>query len=404
MKRFFAIFLTAITITGIAQPIKERITHNDPFQYRLLSAVHAGAGQMEFTEMIGRNKLATNFLYLHAGKIHAKGGIGHHFHHSIEEMYVLLNGEAEFTVNGRTSRLKAPVVVPCKQGEAHAIYNSTGEPVRWLNFAVSTIKAKGDAFDLGDTRVGANIDPVPVFVSGQLERNTLKPNNPAYPGKEILSRRVLGPEVFRTNWSHVDHMIIPAGGSSGLHLLEAVEEVYYVIKGSGKITLNNENATIKSDDSFFGSLGEKLTLNNDGKEDLELLVIGITASNQKNRIIEKPLSKPKAVVLQMDFIVSKENAEAFEKMYYSIYVPAMTVQQGYLSSKLLRLYPENVSKEIQAEPTSYNYQIQISFDSEENRRKWVASSQHQIAWPAATSLAKEYKWRGYDVMGDDEQR
>jgi len=108
--------------------------------------------------------------------------------------------------------------------------------------------------------------------------------------------------------------------------------------------------------------------------------------------------------LQMDFTVTKENAEAFEKMYYSIYVPAMTVQTGYLSSKLLRLFPENLSKEIQAEPTTYNYQIQISFDTEENRRKWVASKQHEIAWPAASGLATQFKWRGYDVMGDDEQR
>jgi hypothetical protein len=52
----------------------------------------------------------------------------------------------------------------------------------------------------------------------------------------------------------------------------------------------------------------------------------------------------------------------------------------------------------------YNYQIQISFDTEENRRKWVASPQHLIAWPAATGLAKEFKWRGYDVMGDDNRR
>jgi heme-degrading monooxygenase HmoA len=106
----------------------------------------------------------------------------------------------------------------------------------------------------------------------------------------------------------------------------------------------------------------------------------------------------------MDFVVPKENAEAFEKMYYSIYVPAMIVQDGYLSSKLLRLFPENISQQIEAEPTKYNYQIQISFDTEENRRKWVASDQHKIAWPSASSLATEYKWRGYDVMGDDDQR
>ena len=91
-------------------------------------------------------------------------------------------------------------------------------------------------------------------------------------------------------------------------------------------------------------------------------------------------------------------------MYTSIYVPAMTVQQGYLESKLLRLFPENLEKEIQGEATTYNYQIQISFDTEENRRKWVASEQHKIAWPAASGLAKEFKWRGYDVMGDDNRQ
>ncbi len=79
----------------------------------------------------------------------------------------------------------------------------------------------------------------------------------------------------------------------------------------------------------------------------------------------------------------------------------MNVQKGYLGSKLLRLFPEALAKEIQAEPTTYNYQIQISFDTEENRRKWVASDQHKIAWPGASALAKEYKWRGYEVMGDD---
>ena len=138
--------------------------------------------------------------------------------------------------------------------------------------------------------------------------------------------------------------------------------------------------------------------------DLELLVIGIAASKQqKSPDNLKPLAKPKAILLQMDFVVPKENGEAFEKMYHSIYVPAMAVQKGYVGSKLLRLFPENISKEIQAEPTTYNYAIQISFATEEDRRKWVASPQHQIAWPAAAGLVKEYKWRGYDVMGDDNQ-
>ena len=138
MKRLTAILGMALSmVAATAQPVKDRIVHNDPSKYRTLTAVHAGAGQMAFTQLIGRSELATNFLYLHSGVINAKSGIGHHFHHTLEEMYVLLTGEAEITINGRTSKIKAPAIVPCKMGDAHAIYNSAKEPVRWLNFAVS---------------------------------------------------------------------------------------------------------------------------------------------------------------------------------------------------------------------------------------------------------------------------
>ena len=181
---------------------------------------------MGFTQLIGHNELSTNFLYLHTGVIHAKSGIGHHFHHNIEEMYVILNGEAEITINGRTSKIKAPAVVPCKMGDSHAIYNPSNDPVRWLNFAVSLHKGKRDAFDLGDNRVGAPLDPIPGFVSSRLEKDKLKPNDPAFSGSGVLYRRVIGPEIFRTDWDHVDHVVIPAGSSTAPHLLEGIEKVF----------------------------------------------------------------------------------------------------------------------------------------------------------------------------------
>jgi len=411
MKQLFVLFLSIIAVHVSAQSIKDRIKPNDPAKYRELSAVHAGAGKKGFTELIGRRDLSTNFLYLHTGTIDAKSGIGHHFHHTIEEMYVILNGEAEFTINGRTSKIKAPAIVPCKMGDSHAIYNPSNEPIRWMNFAVSLEKGMGGAFDLGDARVGASLDPIPVFVSDRLDSNKFRKNNPAFPGQKIpysgegiLYRRMLGPDVFSTDWNHVDHVVIPKGSTAGSHQLEGIEEVYYVIKGTGEITINNEKASIKADEAFSGNLGENISISNNGNGDLELLVIGISASKQKGLSIAKPLTAPKAIVLQMDFVVPKENAAAFEKMYYSIYVPAMTVQKGYLSSKLLRFFPDNIAKEIQAEPSNYNYQVQISFATEQDRRNWVASKEHQIAWPAASSLATAFKWRGYDVMGDDDQR
>jgi mannose-6-phosphate isomerase-like protein (cupin superfamily)/heme-degrading monooxygenase HmoA len=400
MKPTIFLLLAITVVNAFSQSLSKRIVHNNPAKYRQLNAVHAGAGQMKFTGLIGSQNLATNFLYLHAGEIPDKAGIGQHFHHTIEEMYVILDGEAEFTINGQTSKIKGPALVPCKMGNAHGIYNSSGKTLKWLNFAVSTIKGRGDNFDLNDDRVGATLDPIPQFVSSQLKRESLRPNNNTYTGNGILYRRIFGPDIFSTAWDHVDHVIIPSG-SNAKRKLEGMEEVYYVIKGSGTIALADSSFAINADDAFYGSLGETLTISKIGSEDLELLVIGIAPSKQKDQARLNAPVKPKAMALQMDFVVPKENAEAFEKMYTSIYVPAMTVQQGYLGSKLLRLFPDNIEKEIQGEPTTYNYQIQISFDTEENRRKWVASEQHKIAWPAASGLAKEFKWRGYDVMGDD---
>ncbi len=205
MRQLFVFFLAIIAMQATAQSVNARIIPNDPAKYRELSAVHAGAGTMEFTQLIGRTDLSTNFLYLHTGVIDPKSGIGHHFHHTIEEMYFILDGEAEFTVNGRTATIKAPAVVPCKMGDSHAIYNPTDKPIRWLNFAVSLEKARSDAFDLGDDRVGVTLEPVPSFVSARLEKEKLsaESRNPTFTGGGVLYRRLLEPTVFKKDWNNV---------------------------------------------------------------------------------------------------------------------------------------------------------------------------------------------------------
>src|SRR5438034_2910021 len=49
-----------------------------------------------------------------------------------EEMFVILDGEAQFTIDGRTSVLKGPAGAPCRMGHMHAIYNATDKPVQWM--------------------------------------------------------------------------------------------------------------------------------------------------------------------------------------------------------------------------------------------------------------------------------
>src|SRR6266849_3965119 len=85
------------------EPLEKRIAHNDLAHYRTAPHIHAGAGQLDFMGLFDAYTLNTNLIFLHRGVIPPKGGIGHHYHNQMEEMFVILDNEAEFTVHGRMS-------------------------------------------------------------------------------------------------------------------------------------------------------------------------------------------------------------------------------------------------------------------------------------------------------------
>ena len=107
------------------------------------------------------------------------------------------------------------------------------------------------------------------------------------------------------------------------------------------------------------------------------------------------------MLLQIYFEVEADKTSEFEQMYQEAYVPAMQERTGYEGSRLLRLFPAPVTAEIKAEETPFNYQMELVFDTEENRREWAASDDHQKVWPMAQDLARRVAWRGYDVAGRD---
>src|SRR5437764_3459812 len=156
------------------EPLADRIAHNDPAKYHLSKAVHDGAGQMHYFAMFDEHSLDTNLYFLHRGVIDPKSGIGHHFHNQCEEMLVILDGEAQFTIDGRTSVLKGPAGAPCRMGHMHAIYNATEKPVQWMNINVTAVKNSYDAFNLNDGRVDGPLDVIPVFMSMRLDRTLLR--------------------------------------------------------------------------------------------------------------------------------------------------------------------------------------------------------------------------------------
>ncbi len=256
-----------------------RIKHTDPSKYHLYHS-HENTGYMacQYPSLLVSSDLTTNLFFIDRCRIMPGGGVGHHFHNRCEEMFIIFGDEAQFTIDGRTSLLKGPAGAPCRMGHSHAIYNPSNKPVEFMNINVSAVKGKYDAFNLGDARVGVPLDPIPVFMTMRLDQALLRPVQSYLGGQGTVQyRRALDPTVFLTNWSYMDHLLLPPGASEGRHRHTGVEEVYYVMNGNGEAQVNAEAAAIEKGDAVPVLLDEVHAFRNGGSQDLELMIIGIAA-------------------------------------------------------------------------------------------------------------------------------
>jgi mannose-6-phosphate isomerase-like protein (cupin superfamily) len=112
-------------------PLADRIAHTDPARYRSSPAVHGGPGTLDFFALFNADAIDANLQFLHRGVIQPKSGIGQHFHNYCEEMFIILDGEAQFTVDGRTSTLKG------RLGKTKAFANIGTTPLEFLVVGVA---------------------------------------------------------------------------------------------------------------------------------------------------------------------------------------------------------------------------------------------------------------------------
>lgn len=85
--------------------------------------------------------------------------------------------------------------------------------------------------------------------------------------------------------------------------------------------------------------------------------------------------------------------EELETTFRDIFVPAISIQEGFVRVVFLK-----------ARDALREYQISLVFESEELRLKWVASKEHQDAFPKLAALCQRVSWSGFDVIHQREGR
>jgi len=78
---------------------------------------------------------------------------------------------------------------------------------------------------------------------------------------------------FESCWHFVDFAVISPGSSIGLHTHGDDEELYFIIDGSGMMTVNEETRRVFKGDLILNRRNMTHGLENDGNVDLYILVV-----------------------------------------------------------------------------------------------------------------------------------
>jgi heme-degrading monooxygenase HmoA len=109
------------------------------------------------------------------------------------------------------------------------------------------------------------------------------------------------------------------------------------------------------------------------------------------------------IAFQITMTVRESQREAFESRFAACFLPAVSRQEGFREALLLEPYEHLRGDQSVASPTvpdtpgtdTTEYQLQLRFDSEQQRRRWVDSDDHDPAWGTLRELAEQVSVQGY---------
>jgi hypothetical protein len=93
----------------------------------------------------------------------------------------------------------------------------------------------------------------------------------------------------------------------------------------------------------------------------------------------RPRNNQKPIVLYCDLAVDPARESEMLDHFHHRFKPAAEKYDGFIDLKMLK-----IRQVIQGGPppqASFNYRFQLTYESEEKRQRWIASSIHKSNWP-----------------------
>lgn len=94
------------------------------------------------------------------------------------------------------------------------------------------------------------------------------------------------------------------------------------------------------------------------------------------------------ITLHIALDVRAGQGPTLEALYREAYVPAITKQDGFRATTLLR-----------AADDADRYEIDIVFASEAQRQAWADGADHADTWPRIVALCTDFDAQGFEVLG-----
>jgi quercetin dioxygenase-like cupin family protein len=80
---------------------------------------------------------------------------------------------------------------------------------------------------------------------------------------------------FNSKWEFVDWVSIPPNCSVGIHKHDGNEEMYFVVNGTGLMTVDGEERIVTRGDVVLTKSGSSHGLKNNSNEDIDLFVVEV---------------------------------------------------------------------------------------------------------------------------------